>query len=170
MASRSTGGAAEAQHVGPRGAVASLIACLDGNRARGMPFSRGRASAHAHPDGSPARSALIVFGSQRVLPIPTARQRSMPSSQFSRPSLPLFRYRDLGMLARCCCAVAHAHPEVAPARHALVSVVALSVMLTQSGRWRGWLFQVPRAFSFPPRWPNQALQRTPLAATRSGRF
>jgi hypothetical protein len=35
-------------------------------------------------------------------------------------------------------------------------------MLTQSGRCRGLLNQVPRAFSFPPRWPNQPIQPTPL--------
>jgi hypothetical protein len=41
-------------------------------------------------------------------------------------------------------------------------------MLTQSGRWRDWLARVPRAFLFPPRWPNQRLQSTPLAASEIG--
>jgi hypothetical protein len=41
-------------------------------------------------------------------------------------------------------------------------------MLTQLGRWCGWLFHVPRAFLFPPRWPNQRLQSTPLAASEIG--
>jgi hypothetical protein len=38
-------------------------------------------------------------------------------------------------------------------------------MLTQSGRWRGWLTRVPRAISCPPRWPNRPIQPTPLAAS-----
>jgi hypothetical protein len=41
-------------------------------------------------------------------------------------------------------------------------------MLTQLGRSRGWLLQVPRAFSFPPRVPNRRLQSTPLAASEIG--
>jgi hypothetical protein len=72
------------------------------------------------------------------------------------------------MLNLGCCAVAHALPEAAPARYAQVAPSALSVMLTQSGRWRGWLSWVPRAFSFPPRVPNQRLQSTPLAASEIG--
>jgi hypothetical protein len=72
------------------------------------------------------------------------------------------------MLNRSCCAVAHAHPEGAPAHHAQVAVAALSVMLTQSGRWRVWLFLLPRAFCFPPRWPNTPIQPTPLAASEIG--
>jgi hypothetical protein len=125
----------------------------------------GRASAHAHPRGAPARHALITCGSYWLLPISTERQRSMPSSRFHAISLPLLRYRDLGMPSHGCCAVAHARPEGVPARHALVAGVARSVMLTQSGRWRGWLFRVPRAISIPPRGPNRRLQSTPLAAS-----
>jgi hypothetical protein len=41
-------------------------------------------------------------------------------------------------------------------------------MLTQSGRWRGWLSRVPRAISFPPRVPNRRLQSTPLRVHKIG--
>jgi hypothetical protein len=135
-----------------------------------MPTSRGRASAHAHPNRAPALSAQIACGAFWLLPILTQRQRSMPSSQFSRPSLPLSRNRDCIMLSRRCCAIAHAHPEGVPACHALVAATALSVMLTLFQRWRDWLSQVLRAFSYPPRWPNTPIQPTPLRVPRSGRF
>jgi hypothetical protein len=42
------------------------------------------------------------------------------------------------------------------------------IMLTSLGRWRGWLSRVPRAIAYPPRWPNQRLQSTPLAASKIG--
>jgi hypothetical protein len=67
-----------------------------------------------------------------------------------------------------CCALAHAHPEGAPAHHAQVADSSLSVMLTQSGRWRGWLARVPHAISCPPRVPNQRLQSTPLRVRKIG--
>jgi hypothetical protein len=41
-------------------------------------------------------------------------------------------------------------------------------MLTQAGRQRSWLSHVPRAFSFPPRWPNTPIQPTPLRVDEIG--
>jgi hypothetical protein len=43
-------------------------------------------------------------------------------------------------------------------------------MLTQSGRWRGWLARVPHAISCPPRVPNRRLQSTPLRVRKIGAF
>jgi len=72
-------------------------------------------------------------------------------------ALLLSRSCDRVLLSRSCRAVAHAHPVAAPACHASVAGTVCSGMPTQLGRWHDLLFPVPRAFSFPPRWPNPAL-------------
>jgi hypothetical protein len=42
-----------------------------------------------------------------------------------------------------------------------------SILTGDLGQFYSGLYtQVPRAFSCPPRWPNQALQRTPLRVER----
>jgi hypothetical protein len=133
-----------------------------------MPSSVGRASMHAHPGGSPARHALVVYGSSWLLPISTERQRSMPVSRFSRQvaaalSIQSSRHAQSPMLRGRSClpnrgtgflcpgrsssAIGHAHLAGALAREAQ-SCAACHLV--------------------PSRRPNQPIQPTPLRGRKIG--